>query len=94
MAVYAIFTYNITDPERYAKYIPGSAGIIFGTSAKHGGSVVFADGEAQYIQGDAKMMNVAIQFQVKKPYMHGSRILNMPKPKVTVKHHRIMHPFS
>ena len=62
MSVYAILTYNITDSERFAQYVPGSAPAIFGTIAKHGGEVIFADGEANYIAGESKMMNVGIKF--------------------------------
>jgi len=62
MAVYLIFTYNITDPERFSQYIPDSAPAVFGTIAKHGGQVIFADDEASYIDGESKMMCVGIKF--------------------------------
>ena len=51
MAVFAVFTYNVTDPERYAKYNPGSLPTVGATVAKHGGEIVFADGDAIYEEG-------------------------------------------
>jgi uncharacterized protein (DUF1330 family) len=62
MSIYAIFTYNVTNPELYSKYMPGSAPVILGTISKHGGTVIFADSEANYIDGEAKIMNVCIKF--------------------------------
>lgn len=61
MAIHAVLTYDITDPERYAKYNPGSLPIIGGTIAKHGGEIIFA-GPANYIEGQAKMANVCLKF--------------------------------
>lgn len=62
MSVYAVFTYNITNPEAYQKYMPGSAPAIMGTIAKHGGQIVFATPNAKYEAGNAKHMNVCIKF--------------------------------
>lgn len=62
MSVYAVFTYNITNPEAYQKYMPGSAPAIMGTIAKHGGQIIFATPEAKYLAGDAKHMSVCIKF--------------------------------
>ena len=47
MAVYGIFTYDISDPEGYAAYSPGSLSIIAATMAKHGGEALFADSAAR-----------------------------------------------
>jgi uncharacterized protein (DUF1330 family) len=62
MTVYAVFSYDITDPKRFEQYIPGSAATIFGTIAKHGGEVIFAEGAAEYLNGAKKAMNVCIRF--------------------------------
>ena len=62
MAVFAVFTYNVTDPERYAKYNPGSLPTVGATIAKHGGEIVFADGDAIYEEGAKKHVNVCIKF--------------------------------
>lgn len=62
MSVYAVLTYDITDPKGYSNYLPGSIPTIMGTIAKHGGETIFADGEAVYEEGEAKRMNVCIQF--------------------------------
>lgn len=61
MAIHAVFTYNVTDPERYSKYNPDSLPIVGSTIAKHGGAIVFA-GPATYLQGEAKMANVCVTF--------------------------------
>lgn len=61
MAVYAVFSYDITDPERFAQYIPGSAPAVFGAIAAQGGELIFAD-EASYIVGEPRKMNVCIKF--------------------------------
>ena len=61
MAIHAVFTYDINDPDRYAKYNPGSLPIIGKTVAQHGGEFVFA-GPANYIEGQPKMANVCVRF--------------------------------
>ncbi len=61
MSVYAIFTYNVTDPDRYAQYVPASAAAIFGTITKHGGEVLFADYEAAFEAGEARGVAVGIK---------------------------------
>lgn len=62
MAVYAVFTYDIVDPDRFAQYIPGSAGAVLGAIAAQGGELIFADGEAAYVSGEARTMTVCIKF--------------------------------
>ena len=62
MAVYAVFTYDILDPERYAQYAPGSMPILVATLAKHGGEITFADPNATYDEGEKKHMSVCIKF--------------------------------
>jgi len=61
-AVYGIFTYDITDPEGYAAYSPGSLPIIAATMAKHGGEVLFADSAARFEAGDKKAVVVGVKF--------------------------------
>lgn len=62
MAVYGIFTYDITDPEGYAAYSPGALPIIAATMAKHGGEVMFADNAARYEVGEKKAVAVGVKF--------------------------------
>jgi uncharacterized protein (DUF1330 family) len=62
MAVYGIFTYDITDPEGYAAYSPGSLPIIAATLAKHGGESLFADSAARFEAGEKKGVVVGIKF--------------------------------
>ena len=62
MAVYGIFTYDITDPEGYAAYFPDSLPIIAGTMAKHGGETVFADYAARFEAGEKKAVTVGVRF--------------------------------
>jgi uncharacterized protein (DUF1330 family) len=62
MAVYGVFTYDITDPEGYAAYSPGSLPIIAATMAKHGGEALFADSAARFEAGEKKAVAVGIKF--------------------------------
>jgi uncharacterized protein (DUF1330 family) len=62
MPVYGIFTYDITDPEGYAAYSPGSLPIIAATMAKHGGEVLFADSAARFEAGEKKAVGVGLKF--------------------------------
>jgi uncharacterized protein (DUF1330 family) len=58
MPVYYIISYNIDDPEMFAKYPPLAIAII----NKYGGKVLATDTEALNIEGKGKMMNVIVQF--------------------------------
>jgi uncharacterized protein (DUF1330 family) len=71
MPVHAVFTYDITDPERYAKYNPGNLAIVGSTIARHGGSIVFA-GPATYLDGESKMANVCLCFPTQEAFTHWS----------------------
>ena len=62
MAVYGIFTYDITDPEGYAAYSPGSLAIIASTMAKHGGKALFADSATRFEVGEKKAVAVGVKF--------------------------------
>jgi len=62
LAVYAIFTYDITDPEGYAAYSPGSLAIIGATMAKHGGKDLFADSAPRFEAGEEKAVVVGLRF--------------------------------
>ena len=61
MPGYMIATYDVTDPEGYAKYSPGSLETIMGTIAKHGGKVLVAGGEAHWYAGERKAV-VVVEF--------------------------------
>jgi uncharacterized protein (DUF1330 family) len=58
MPVYYIISYNIDDPQAFAKYPPLASAII----NKYGGKVLAIDTDAVSIEGKGKMMNAIIQF--------------------------------
>ena len=62
MANLFICTYDVTDPERYAEYNPGSMGIILSTLAKHGGEVVVAEKGSEYMTGDSRHVTIVLRF--------------------------------
>lgn len=61
MAVLLVTTYNVTDPEGFAEYNPGSLPFIGATIAKHGGSMAFG-GAPKFIAGDPRHVAVGISF--------------------------------
>jgi uncharacterized protein (DUF1330 family) len=61
MSVYVVISYDVTDPERFGKYME-SVDAIMGIIAKHGGEVVFVDPEAIYEKGNARAMNACFKF--------------------------------
>lgn len=61
MAVLLIITYDISDPDRYAEYNPGSIGEIMATVGKHGGQPVAA-GHPEAVTGSPEQTAVCIQF--------------------------------
>ena len=58
MPVYYIISYNIDEPEAFAKYPPLAAAII----NKYGGEVLASDTSAINIEGKGKMMNAIVKF--------------------------------
>ena len=61
MSVYLVITYDVTDPERYADYNPGSLPGIQSTLRKHGGAVVFA-GPPESLKGEPTHVAVGLTF--------------------------------
>lgn len=61
MAALLIVTYDVSDPDRYAEYNPGSLAEIMGTVAKHGGEAVAA-GPPEVVTGSAEHAAVCISF--------------------------------
>ena len=61
MAALLIVTYDVTDPEKFAEYNPGSLGEIMATIAKHGGEAVAA-GPPDVVMGDTEGVAVCISF--------------------------------
>ena len=61
MAALLVITYDVTDPDRYAEYNPGSLPAIMATVGKHGGAPVAA-GPPDAVKGSANNVCVAIQF--------------------------------
>jgi uncharacterized protein (DUF1330 family) len=54
MAAYMIFAYDVTDPETYENYNPGSVPLIMETMTRHGGEVLAAGPGDQAHWGDEK----------------------------------------
>ena len=61
MAAYMMITYDVSDPERFKQYNPGSLKEIFATVAKHGGQIVGA-GPTDAIEGSVADVCVCITF--------------------------------
>ena len=61
MAAYMIFAYDVTNPEEYAKYNPGSMGLIMETLQKHGGKPISAGVDSEWLQ-DSRQVVVVIEF--------------------------------
>ena len=61
MAAYLIASYDVSDPDEFAKYNPGSLPVIMQTIQKHGGKVLAAGGPAEWFAGDRHAL-VIIEF--------------------------------
>ncbi len=61
MSIYWVITYDVTDPERYAEYNPGSLREIQATLKKHDGVLVFG-GKPEPVRGAASNAAVGIKF--------------------------------
>jgi uncharacterized protein (DUF1330 family) len=61
MSVLFVLTYDVSDPERFADYNPGSLPAIGATIAKHGGDLVFG-AAPETLKGEASHSAVGIQF--------------------------------
>lgn len=61
MTAFLVFTYDISDPEAYAKYNPAGMGTIMETLMRHGGEVLAA-GPAKAAEGTGKHTHVPLKF--------------------------------
>jgi len=61
MAALLIVSYDVTDPDKYAEYNPGSLGEIMATVGKYGGQPVAA-GPPDVVMGDTDGTVVCISF--------------------------------
>lgn len=61
MAAYLIAAYDVTDPEEFAKYNPGSMDVIMQTLQKHGGKPLSAGPESEWL-ADTRQVFVMIEF--------------------------------
>ena len=61
MSALAIITYDVSDPDRFAEYNPGSLAGIMATIAKHGGQAVAA-GAPEAVMGSPEQVAVCISF--------------------------------
>jgi uncharacterized protein (DUF1330 family) len=62
MSAYFVATYNVSDKDGFAKYNPGSMGIITQTLAKHGGEVVVAGHDCTVLHGENADVKVILKF--------------------------------
>lgn len=58
MSAYLIIAYDVSDPERYAEYNPGSLPTIMQTVQKHGGKVLVAGAKPNWHAGNRKALVV------------------------------------
>ena len=56
MAAYFIASYDVSDPDTYAKYNRGSIPVILQTMEKHGGKLLCAGDGNEWIAGERKMV--------------------------------------
>lgn len=61
MSAFLVITYDITDPDRFAEYNPGSLPEIGATIAKHGGKPIFA-APPERLDGEARQTAIGIEF--------------------------------
>lgn len=59
MAVYLVTSCDITDPEKYAPYVPNVRPLL----KKHGGEIVAADKNAVTVDGEARDLTVIMRFE-------------------------------
>jgi uncharacterized protein (DUF1330 family) len=58
MPAYVVVAYEITDPERYQRYLPGAGATI----QAHGGELLAADRSTEVLEGPAPPVTVIIRF--------------------------------
>lgn len=61
MAAYFIVSYDVKDPEEFAKYNPGSMQLILATLAKHGGRILSVGQGAQWV-ADQRERTIVMEF--------------------------------
>ena len=61
MSSLMVITYDVSDPERFAEYNPGSIEAIMATISAHGGQPVAA-GPPDVVEGSAESVAVCISF--------------------------------
>lgn len=74
MAALLVISYDVSDPDRYAEYNPGSLDAIMGTVGKHGGQAVAA-GPPDVVMGSMEHAVVCISFPdadagSRRPFRH------------------------
>ncbi|MCB9737851.1 MAG: DUF1330 domain-containing protein [Deltaproteobacteria bacterium] len=87
MPAYLVVTYDVTNPEVYARYNPGSMPVIGATLARHGGKILAAGpGDAATWLGDqARHTFVVIEF----PTVEAAYAWNDDPEYAAVAQHRI-----
>lgn len=61
MAAYFIVSYDVRDPEVFAKYNPGSMSLILATLSKHGGKILSVGQGAHWI-ADQRERTIVMEF--------------------------------
>jgi len=61
MSAYLVITYDVSDPDKFAEYSPGSVPAILATLAKHGGETVFA-GPPEVVTGSTAAAATCVRF--------------------------------
>ena len=66
MAAYIIVSYDVTDPQKYADYVPGVIHLLM----KHGAEVLVADYETKSLEGEARGVHVVLKFASEEAAMN------------------------
>jgi len=69
MTAYLIASYDVTDPETYAKYNPASLEQIGGLVARHGGRVLAAGADGDWLGDSRRDVMVLLEFPSREAAM-------------------------
>ena len=84
MSAYFILSYDVTDPDRYSQYNPGSLGVIMETVGRHKGKVLAAGTDHHWV-ADTRKALVVIEF----PTVEAAKAWDEDPDYVKVKAHRL-----
>ena len=75
MAAHAVISYDVSDPEVFQQYNPGSLPVIMQTMMKHGGKALAAGGDNDWEAGERQLV-IIIEFPNKDAAMPGKTTRN------------------